>query len=733
MFDKFCIRHSAQILTHFCSNQLCPQFLTFYCTQCEIKQCNKNYHLQQFENLSYFINKLVLPYFDTKQIEYCKQQMNKIISNFNIIQDKIINDYDKAIEKIIEYIQNRSNSFKTEIISQIDFQKQYMIEKLQEFQQTMDKHYNAYKFSYDQIKAVLNVQDSNVHIEEHYRQINMIKLQEYYNILLRMQPELEILATENSLQITKEQQIIESFNHNIYKEFKDKITEYSENILTILWSKYYSMTSNIHLYENKTESIAQSEIVENIRISRSSSSNTYSVFNEIDNIIAMGQHINNNTSIKLKSQSYGYTKFNLMNQGQLSIRYDQLENQQQLPVITPHCILVIKNQNIILTAGDSNTIFVWIHKKESNLWRLESQLVLPNKEQQYIQCMELLYNPFISESRNSKQSFANLKVLLNPIIAVCGQNNIYIVQLDIMTNQITIQCHYTIRDQKEQEVHAVQQCQIIGSYNYFIVGMEKGTMILFNYIISIDNTFSIRIDQMIKQHKDCITSIEIIGDQLIAVASNDRSVTIWQYFNNKLKLLPIKLNRFWEDISCIRQVYTNSFITFDSNFNITQWYLENQNKIVIINSLQSSKLKQEVQEAMIINNPDNSQDFCILLLIREQINNYKIIILDRYFSVVSQESLPQQFQSYLTITRKKHNHYITNYKMRIINDSLPNKAFSSFIDVKQNEKQPNQQQQQQSFTQQQQLNQNKKVSLAIINNSKTNLHFIEISYTIGTE
>lgn len=63
----------------------------------------------------------------------------------------------------------------------------------------MDKHYNAYKFSYDQIKAVLNVQDSNVHIEEHYRQIDMIKLQEYYNILLRMQPELEILATENSL------------------------------------------------------------------------------------------------------------------------------------------------------------------------------------------------------------------------------------------------------------------------------------------------------------------------------------------------------------------------------------------------------------------------------------------------------------------------------------------------------------------------------------------------------
>ncbi|CAK69785.1 unnamed protein product (macronuclear) [Paramecium tetraurelia] len=733
MFDKFCIRHSDQILTHFCSNQLCPQFLTFYCTQCEIKQCNKNYHLQQFDNLSHFINKLSLPNFDTKQIEYCQQQMNKIISNFNTIQEKIINDYDKAIEKIIEYIQNRSSSFKTEIISQIDFQKEYMIDKLTEFTNTMDKHYNTYKQSYDQTKSILNAQESNVHIEEHYRQVDMTSLQEYYNVLLRMQPELEVLAIENSLQITKEQQIIESFNHNIYKEFQDKIIEYAENILTLLWSKYYSMTSNIHLYDNKTQSIAQSEMIENIRISRSSSSNSYSVFNEIDNIIAMGQQFNNNnTSIKLKSQSYGYTKFNLMTQAQLSIRRNHLDNQQQLPIITPHCILVIKNQHIILTAGDSNTIYVWIHKKESNLWRLESQLQLQSKEQQYIQCMELLYNPFISESRNSKQSFANLKVLLNPIIAVCGQNNIYIVQFDIMTNQITIQCQYTIKDQKEQEIHTVQQCQTMGSYNYFIIGMEKGTMILFNYIISIDNTFTIKIDQIIKQHKDCITSIEIIGDQLIAVASNDRSVSIWQYFNNKLRLSPIKLNRFWEDIPCLRQVYTNSFITFDSNFNITQWYLENLNKIVIINSLQSSKLKQEVQEAVIINNPDNAQDFCIILLIREQSNTNKIVILDRYFSVVSSESLPQQFQSYLSIPRKKHNHYITNYKMRIINDLAPNKGFSSFVDVKQNEKQPNQQQQQ-SFSQQQQMNQNKKVNLAIINNNKTNQHFIEISYIIGTD
>lgn len=32
----------------------------------------------------------------------------------------------------------------------------------------------------------------------------------------------------------------------------------------------------------------------------------------------------------------------------------------------------------------------------------------------------------------------------------------------------------------------------MGSYNYFLVGMEKGTLILFNYIISIDNTFTIK-------------------------------------------------------------------------------------------------------------------------------------------------------------------------------------------------------------------------------------------------
>lgn len=32
----------------------------------------------------------------------------------------------------------------------------------------------------------------------------------------------------------------------------------------------------------------------------------------------------------------------------------------------------------------------------------------------------------------------------------------------------------------------------MGSYNYFLIGMEKGTLILFNYIISIDNTFTIK-------------------------------------------------------------------------------------------------------------------------------------------------------------------------------------------------------------------------------------------------
>lgn len=34
----------------------------------------------------------------------------------------------------------------------------------------------------------------------------------------------------------------------------------------------------------------------------------------------------------------------------------------------------------------------------------------------------------------------------------------------------------------------------MGSYNYLIVGLERGTMILFNYIISIDNTFTLRIE-----------------------------------------------------------------------------------------------------------------------------------------------------------------------------------------------------------------------------------------------
>lgn len=32
----------------------------------------------------------------------------------------------------------------------------------------------------------------------------------------------------------------------------------------------------------------------------------------------------------------------------------------------------------------------------------------------------------------------------------------------------------------------------MGSYNYFIVGMEKGTLVILNYIISIDNTFTIK-------------------------------------------------------------------------------------------------------------------------------------------------------------------------------------------------------------------------------------------------
>jgi len=71
------------------------------------------------------------------------------------------------------------------------------------------------------------------------------------------------------------------------------------------------------------------------------------------------------------------------------------------------------------------------------------------------------------------------------------------------------------------------QCQSLGAYNYFLAGMDKGSILVFNYIISIDNTFTLRLDYVIRHHSECITCMEIISDTHLAVSSNDRSVSIW--------------------------------------------------------------------------------------------------------------------------------------------------------------------------------------------------------------
>lgn len=87
--------------------------------------------------------------------------------------------------------------------------------------------------------------------------------------------------------------------------------------------------------------------------------------------------------------------------------------------------------------------------------------------------------------------------------------------------------------------------------------------------MSIEGSYTIRLDQVAKLHQDVLTSIETV-DNYILIASNDRSISIWTFVNAKLKLLPTKLNRFWEDITSIRYISPGLFITSDC-FNIILW------------------------------------------------------------------------------------------------------------------------------------------------------------------
>lgn len=61
-------------------------------------------------------------------------------------------------------------------------------------------------------------------------------------------------------------------------------------------------------------------------------------------------------------------------------------------------------------------------------------------------------------------------------------------------------------------------------------------------------------------------------------------------------------------------MYTNCFLTVDTSFNIIQWLIEDSTKVSILNSIQSNKAKIEIHEVSIIHNPENKEDFCLILL-----------------------------------------------------------------------------------------------------------------------
>ena len=83
-----------------------------------------------------------------------------------------------------------------------------------------------------------------------------------------------------------------------------------------------------------------------------------------------------------------------------------------------------------------------------------------------------------------------------------------------------------------------------------IAGMDGGGV----YAYLPENLSFTLNSQHAKAHGQTLTAIEMITTTVLATASNDRTVLFWSTIGNRLKLNDVKLNKFWEDISCIKAV-----------------------------------------------------------------------------------------------------------------------------------------------------------------------------------
>lgn len=105
------------------------------------------------------------------------------------------------------------------------------------------------------------------------------------------------------------------------------------------------------------------------------------------------------------------------------------------------------------------------------------------------------------------------------------------------------------------------------------------------------------------------------------------------------------MNRFWEEITCIRSVYRNAFVTFDAGYNIIFWQMENELSVRILQN-QMNKQKIQIHEVIVINNPDNQQDFCLFMLVKNsesKSNPYNILVLDRELKLIVQDDVLNKF------------------------------------------------------------------------------------------